>query len=210
MRFGILLLGILSLLSYTSLAQSVYHTGLQRPGFDEKIDPASVDTKLLSNAIFQATNEIRRQFDLDTLLPDPKLDSAASLHAAFLQNNSSLVHINNKVNALRTPAMRVRSTGADPSAVAENLARMSVYQLGKNGQFFVDEEGNKVDRQGNPLPVLTYRELAEKVTQGWLNSPGHREHLLGPFTHLGLAEMKMTTGKEILTELVFVQNFGKY
>ena len=209
MRWKSILLLTLCLQAFYGYSQASSSSGIYST-FDERIDPNQINTALLSQAIFRATNQIRREFELDTLMADASLDSAASIHANFLRKNTSLVHINNKVNALRTPALRVQSTGADPSVVAENLARMSIFRLGKNGQFFVDERGNKVDRQGNPLPVLTYRELAEKVTQGWLNSPGHRENLLGPFTHIGLAEMEMMTGKEILTELVFVQNFGKY
>lgn len=177
---------------------------------DHHIDPENIDLALLNRVILKETNRIRKDYDLDTLLPDALLDSAASIHALYLSRQSKLVHINTTAKDLRTPGNRIHSTGAEMSAVAENLARMSIFKLGKNGRFFVNENDEPTDENGKPLVTFTYLELAQKLSRGWLNSDGHRENLLGSYTHLGVAGRVMRTGSEILTELVFVQNFGKY
>lgn len=187
-----------------------YKEAIPTPSPNSHIDPRNIDLELLNKTIFSETNQIRRSFELDSLLPDDLLDSAASIHTRYLTTTSKLVHINSKTRELRTPGSRIASTGAEMSAVAENLARMSIFRLGKNGRFFVNDKGEPVDENGEPLVTFTYLELAQKLSQGWLNSDGHRENLLGPYTHLGVAARKMRTRDEILTELVFVQNFGKY
>lgn len=174
------------------------------------IKPDYIDYATLSTALLRATNRIRTEQKLDTLLPDKYLSQSAGIQAEYLSKQKELIHLNYSDSQLRTPAKRVASTGADMQAVAENLARMSIYRLGKNGRFFVDEVGNPIDGDGIILSTLTYWELATKVTEGWWQSKGHRENLLGAYTHLGLAETKMMSGNGILTELVFVQNFGKY
>ena len=206
------------LIRFTLLILICHASGLRGQGsqssyareVNSEIDPANINYNLLNTAIVKSTNDIRRSFELDTLVPDKFLTQAAEKHAEYLAQKSKLVHINARNPRLKTPAMRVKSTGANPTAVGENLARMSIYRLGKNGRFFVNDKGDAVDERGNPLRTLTYHELAQKVTQGWLASEGHRENLLGAYTHIGHAEREMQTGKEILTELVFVQNFGKY
>lgn len=176
----------------------------------ENIDASAIDQATLNEAILKATNRIRAKKGLNPLVLDKFLMAASEIHAQYLAEQKQLVHLNYSNKKLKTPAMRVASTGVEMVAVGENLARMSIYRLGKDGQFFVDEEGNSIDSDGNPLTTHTYEELATLVTEGWFNSKGHRENLLGDYTHLGLAESEMKTGKEILTELVFVQNFGKY
>jgi uncharacterized protein YkwD len=210
MRWLCCILLAFSIGSKTGLAQEALPPDSYSRLVGHTIDPENINTQVLNQAILRETNKIRRSFDLDTLLPDGHLDSAASIHAHYLSTNKKLVHVNSQNNSLKTPGKRISSTGVEMSAVAENLARMSIYRLGKNGRFFVDENGDAIDENGNPLTTLTYLEMAEKLSQGWLNSEGHRENLLGPYTHVGLAERKMRIGNEILTELVFVQNFGKY
>lgn len=177
---------------------------------NNRIDPSNIDWELLKKGIQHETNRIRMRFELDSLLPDNLLDSAASLHARYLSTHQKLGHINLEEPKLRTPYSRIRSTGTEIIAVAENLARTNIYKLGKNGRFFVDENGKIVDENGKPVVTLTYLELARELVQGWLNSDGHRDNLLGPYTHHGLAGRKMERGNKVLTEIVLVHNFGKY
>ena len=210
-----------SILSFIFLLAYVTNlpTGSQMMGVSESaqisvslqsIDPKDINYELLNHLILVETNKLRIQHQLQALQSDPHLQSAAGDHAEYLSTQKSLAHINSKNHKMKTPGMRVDRTGANFQSVGENLARMSIYKLGKNGQFFVDENGMLLDQNGSRLQTLTYQELAEKVTLGWYHSKGHRENLLGDYTHLGLAEREMKTGREILVELVFVQNFGKY
>ncbi len=202
----ILTLSLLTIYSLSAQESEIPYSKL----VDTAINPDSIDYETLNTALLRATNQYRLQHQLDSLSPDKHLAKAAGIQAEYLRHQKKLAHLNYRSNNLKTPAMRVTSTGVDMLAVGENLARMSIYRLGKNGQFFVDGNGVALDADGQPLATLTYKELAEQVTKGWYESKGHRENLLGDYTHIGMAERTMQTGNEFLIELVLVQNFGKY
>lgn len=197
------------LLSLT-LARGQYPDSVVHHELNQPIIPGNVDYGLLQTAIVLTTNQVRAERDYESLLPDSSLACAAALQAEYLSNERALIHQNRSDRKLKTPALRVTECGGMPSAVAENLARMTIFDTGKSGRFFVADNGSPVNEAGQPLPTLSYLELAEKIARGWLESEGHRRNLLGAFSHIGVAVKRMETGKEILPTLVFVQNFGKY
>jgi len=44
---------------------------------------------------------------------------------------------------------------------------------------------------------------AESVMEGWLNSPGHRDNIIGNFTHIGIAAIKNPQGVYYYTQLFY-------
>lgn len=44
---------------------------------------------------------------------------------------------------------------------------------------------------------------AEFFVEGWLDSPGHRKNIMGPFTHIGIAVVPDTAGRWVYAVTVF-------
>ena len=175
---------------------------------NQTIDIQNLDTELLEAAIFQASNEVRLQQKKDTFGPNDLLHKAARQHAVYLAKSKKVDHRNTRNKKLATPYKRVLAYGGDDfMGVAENLALISPVLLGKDNMYYI-KNGEPVDKQGNPLPVSTYAQFARKALEGWMNSKGHRENLMGPYTLLGCAISGISFNRDNVPQVTFVQNFG--
>ncbi len=126
-------------------------------------------------AIVTMTNDIRRRHGLPVLLEDEVCREAARRHSADMLNRHYFSHADPEGRTLkeRLPA---------------NLAARS---WGENIWT-----GNGYD----PRQVYS---LARKIMAGWMDSPGHRENILGPgYTHLGVGVM--AKNREIDATQVFI------
>ncbi|MDQ5980034.1 MAG: hypothetical protein QG602_3009 [Verrucomicrobiota bacterium] len=162
------------------------------PAVQERVDFGDFDTDLMAAAIFHATNRVRGQLGLAPFAHLPALDRAATQKATIGILQGKLTH-ENPLPLTATPADRVRASGVDYRAVAENIAQQSLLDLppgvtevgvrlrGGHNEFY------RVDNK-QPVQLQSYAAFADKVVRAWMNSPGHRANLVNPeFTSLGCA-----------------------
>lgn len=163
-----------------------------RPEVAERVVFEEFNQALMSAAIFHETNRVRRQLGLTPFAHEPKLDRAADLKAAIGVVQTELTH-DNPLPLTATPADRVRATGLRYRQVAENIARLGLFDLPPG----VTQVGVR-QRAGRPefyrldtkqaVQLRSYADFATAVVTSWMNSPGHRAHIVNPeLTALGCA-----------------------
>lgn len=137
---------------------------------------------LMSAAIFHETNRVRQRLGLPSFLHEPKLDTAADLKAAIGVLQSELTHENPLPNTA-TPADRVRSVGLRYRQVSENIARLGLFDVPPGiSQVGVRQRGGRPEfyrlDTKQAVQLRTYSDFAEAVVASWMNSPGHRAHIV--------------------------------
>lgn len=181
----------------------------QLPAVQETINASSPNYELLSAAIFHATNQARKAEGLSALSHEKPLTQAANLHAENMRKERFFAHKDPGNKRLRTPKLRIEKYSSDFRAFGENIARFAVYKLDEKGTFFVTPKGELVDENNEALKAETYSKLARKIVEGWMNSPGHRENLLGNYNSLGIGLSRIfSENKNHIPEILITQNFG--
>ncbi|WP_338867931.1 CAP domain-containing protein [Spirosoma sp. SC4-14] len=150
------------------------------------------DTLLLDAALFQATNEARRQAGLPVLLYDFSLYRSASLHAESMIDKQFYGHENFYSLADRTAFNRIQKQTRRFNWTAENIGQ---YQTIDTPEWFGVRRNKRtgqyeyLNSQTKELyQPYTYAAFARYAVQQWLHSPHHRANLLNPmFTHVGCA-----------------------
>lgn len=164
----------------------------KRPEAQARVDFARFDAALMNAAIFHETNRVRRQLGLAPLRHLPKLDQAADLKAVVGVVQGELTH-DNPLPRTATPAARVVAVGLDYRQVAENIARLGLFDLPPGvTQVGVRQRGGRTEfyrlDTKRPVELRTYAGFAEAAVRSWMNSPGHRANIVNPdFTALGTA-----------------------
>lgn len=178
------------------------------PAVHQTIDLKSPDTKLLEAAIFQASNEVRKNKRKATYQHSEILQQAAAMHGEYLYDTGKVDHRNTRERKYQTPIKRISAAGGDDfMKVAENLARITPLKMGSDNTYFI-KNGEAVDQSGNQLPVMTYAEFAHKALNGWMNSEGHRHNLMADYDYLGCGVSEVKFNRDGIAEIVLVQNFG--
>lgn len=141
-------------------------TGEPRPPgalADDPIDASNPDYALLSEVIFAETNAQRVAQGLPALQPCEPCTRAAQQHGDDMVALNFFSHTHPDP-ALASPGQRLVAAGLTGySGWAENIADY-------------------------PIGQRTYRQFAQAVVDGWMNSSGHRANILSPqMTHLGAA-----------------------
>lgn len=180
-----------------------------REDVNRRIDPENFDKELMNAAIFYATNAARIDRKKEVFTFHPILLNAASGHSADMLNFNFFSHINSREKEKQTPMTRIERLGGNFHATAENLARVGMLELEEGENYFLNEEGKKVDKKGNPLKYHTYASLARKVVYGWMHSKDHRKNILGDYSFLGCGVADIRFSKDGFPELIITQNFGK-
>ncbi len=179
------------------------------PEVNQPIELDKLNTDLLEAAIFYASNEVRAQEGLERYTFDSKLNKAARFHSENMKKYKFVGHVFRKKRVYRTPFDRIKAFGGNEfNKAAENVARINVYRLGKNGEFAITSEKKLVDANGKPLKARTYAELARYTLEKWMNSPGHRKNLLDDYGYLGCGISAIAYTKEGLPEIYLTQNFA--
>jgi uncharacterized protein YkwD len=112
--------------------------------------PQRPDIETVESLVIQATNAFRAGESLSRLERNSKLDKAARSFAEHLANGGAFSHESGGT----TPEIRVFQAGYQACVIAENLAR-HYSSAGFNT-----------------------KELADKLVQGWKDSPPHRKNML--------------------------------
>lgn len=109
--------------------------------------------------VLRLTNQARAQYGLAPLQAHHALESAAAGHTQEMLDLGYFSH-NSPTPGKSQPDQRVRSAGASPRMVSENIFQCEGYDA---------------------------QEVAQLAIDNWLESPGHRQNLLDPrATHLGI------------------------
>ena len=149
-----------------------------------RVDFARFDPALMSAAIFHETNRVRQRLGLAAFRHLPKLDDAADLKAAIGVLQDGLRH-DNPLPHTAEPADRVRAVGLDYRRVAENIARLGLFDLPAGStQVAVRQRAGRTEYihpdTKRPVENQTYAAFAEAVVRSWMNSPGHRANIVNP------------------------------
>jgi uncharacterized protein YkwD len=154
-----------------------------QPELNRPVAVDSLDRDLLAAAIFHETNRVRLLERLPALPALAKLNAAAEIqsHVGIVSRPPS--HTNPFAD-ISDPFNRVSYVGLKPYYVSENIALVSIYNVGGGSEFGVARLRGKntfVDlKTGQELQVHTYDSYARMVVRAWLDSPGHRKNLLDP------------------------------
>jgi hypothetical protein len=114
--------------------------------------PTLPDLQKSEIVIIEMTNDYRAKNHLQAVKGDAKLTNAARAFAAHIARTGTFTHDADG----RQPADRARNAGYQYCYIAENLA------LNQSSVGFET------------------RDLARRMVEGWINSPGHRSNMLAP------------------------------
>jgi len=131
------------------------HTNFRsNPLFHQTFSTSDPDYLLLNAAVFFMTNEQRTKHGVSTLPHHKLLEVAAYNHSMKMATTGFFSH-RNSVDASRASTEdRGRLAGIANPKIAENIA------------YNYPNDGN------------TYLQVAEKLINQWMNSPGHRSNIL--------------------------------
>jgi len=137
----------------------------------------AVDVASASEMIIEKTNEFRKENNLPALETNAALARTAKAFAQFMAENEKYGHHADG----QTPAERAKSAGYAYCIVRENIAYRT-----------------------DPTE-LDAAKLSECFTQGWIDSPGHRENMLADFITQTAVAIATTDGRTFYA----VQLFGR-
>jgi uncharacterized protein YkwD len=182
----------------------------RQPALDERIEVARFDRKLMAQAIFHETNQVRQKLGLPVFRSLPKLDEAADLEAAVGRVYQPPSHTN-PFPMIGTPMERVKFVGLKPGQVAENIALLPIHDIGLNVSVGVTVRAGRRQfvhpETHEELKPSTYRKFAATVVQGWMNSPPHRANIVSPALHYLGCSAQPTTSLLGVEQLFCVQVF---
>ena len=137
----------------------------------EIIQIGSIDFELLDYLVFNGINGIREQKGFAPLKISGVLIAAARNQNQYQIKINKLSH-HQTGQDLKSAALRVKYYGGDYRSIGENV------------QF----QGFTIRTQGGIVDIITptYIAAADKIVQGWVNSPGHYQNIINPdFTYVG-------------------------
>jgi uncharacterized protein YkwD len=153
-----------------------------RAAIDRTMSWDTFDDSAMAAAIFAETNRVREAHGLKPLRAYPRLQGAAELQSFTIALTGVASHGNPFAGRAR-PFDRVVAQGLRPDLVLENVAS-SLARVPPSGgavRIKVLDDGTRIRRDdltGEELPWRSYREVAVRIVQQWMDSPGHRVNIL--------------------------------
>jgi uncharacterized protein YkwD len=120
----------------------------------------SLDVQLLAALTLDYVNLYRAHYDLPRLNLEQRAVWAAQWMASYQATRSTVTHVASDVPSMRIFPLRYRACGGD--SYARGVENAGWYRL-----FETDSSRN-----------LTYDEMARRIVDGWINSPGHHKNLI--------------------------------
>jgi uncharacterized protein YkwD len=151
------------------------------PAHQRPIEAGGIDQWLLSEAVLREVNEVRCDRGLAPLAYDEAVTRAAAYHSGDMVTRGFFGH-ESPVSGRATPSDRLDQVGAAHTRAAENLARTSIFAF-DGRTFYIRDQDDCVfslTPEGPPIPRRTYASAAERLVEGWMDSPGHRRNILDP------------------------------
>ncbi len=138
------------------------------PSLRSKVDPLSLEEAANEVAMLEELNRIRQKNGLRSLQTDPKMDAVARRHSQEMDALNYFAH-ESPVEKNETLRKRLAGGGVQYTSASENLAKFP-YKLGSNVVIAGTNERTAQD------PI----ELAQDMMVGYMESPGHKAHILDP------------------------------
>lgn len=174
-----------------------------------QIQSSYFEYDLFNLEIFNATNQERIKHGCQPFQYSSVLTNSSTLHCNEMGRSVFFDHINPYKTNLKTPLDRVLLSGGKFNLVGENIADYptiindKIYTVG----FF----GINMLNVSKAVQVHSYKTLAIRVVEGWMNSPGHRANILNKqFSFIGCGcalHLKKTKGISF-DYVLCTQNFG--
>ncbi len=137
------------------------------------------DVPAVEQAVIEMTNAYRRKNSLSEVRANPELTRTARAYAAFLAKTNAFSHTADN----RDVGARAKASGYEWCSIGENLAM-------------------NLDSRG-----FETRALARQTVEGWINSPPHKENLLGSsYTEIGVG---VVAAPDKNPKYITVQVFGR-
>jgi len=160
---------------------------LQGNAYDRRINSGSINQDLFNRAVLYYTNKIRCRRGLPLLDSTRDVLGAANTQARNMARTRTYSHDLN-VSGARNLRERMRAQSRNFRAAGENIAKNFVYVL--NGRPYIPSANCAFRYLSNrqPVPVHTYRSLAEELVSSWEASRGHLVNILNRrYTRMGAA-----------------------
>lgn len=200
-------------LSWNDLCYTQYNhlsfANLERA--NEQIDFTNIDYPLLNAALFYETNRVRERHGLKPGKHSGALEKGASGHSIEMVKRGFFSHIG-KTKGRKTLRERLDAVGIRGGMIAENIAisfginyesGRPVYKPSQNGGFF------SYDYKGKPINSFTYLELAARVLDQWMKSPGHRANIMLGLEYIGCGAFLIPIKKQDdFPKFKITQNFS--
>jgi len=194
---------------YSTSSMKFFETGLA----NDTAKLESLNMELLQAAIFHATNLERpkkRQFKYGK-----NLEKGASFHSTEMETKGFFSHINRKNKKYKTPFHRAEKFNAKYIIVGENILEEIALDYKDNSVYDSEIENGRYvfyhHNNGEIVRELTYKEIAVKMVDSWMKSPGHKANIMNKeYTHLGVgvAIKKNPYATDDLPTVLATQLFG--
>ncbi len=145
--------------------------------YDRQVNGQSIDQATFNAAVLHYTNNIRCQRGLRPFTTQQDVLGAATTHARNMASTQTYAH-NLNIRRARNLRERLQAQNSRFRAAAENISKTFVYYL--NGRGFIQSGpcNFRYTATNQPIPVHTYRTLAEELVTSWYNSPAHRQNIV--------------------------------
>lgn len=168
-----------------TLGSAACNAALTGSQYDRQVNAGRIDQALMNNAILHYTNQIRCRRGLRAFTTSQDVFGAASIHAKNMASTRTYAHELN-IRRQRNLRERLQTQNASFRRAAENIAKTFVYSLNGRGYIASGSCTFRYTANNQPIPIHTYRTLAQELVESWDNSPGHRENIRSRrFTRMG-------------------------
>ncbi len=168
-------------------AQAACPAPLQGAAFDRQIIRGAENQALFNSAVLYYTNVIRCAYNLPLFSTTQDVAAAAGTHAGNMTRTRTYGHDLN-VRGARNLRERMRAQTRDFRAAGENIAKTFVYVL--NGRPYIPANNcafRYLDTR-QPVPIHTYRSLAQELVNSWKASSGHLANIVNRrYSRMGAA-----------------------
>jgi uncharacterized protein YkwD len=168
-------------------AQSACPAPLQGSAYDRQINSGAIDQNLFNRAVLYYTNKIRCRRGLPLFDSTPDVIGAANTQARNMARTRTYSHEVNVAGA-RNLRERMRAQTRNFRAAGENIAKNFVYVL--NGRPYIPADNCAFRYLSNrqPVPIHTYRSLAQELVGSWESSRAHLVNITNRrYTSMGAA-----------------------
>lgn len=160
---------------------------LSGSGYDRRINSGSINQDLFNRAVLYYTNKIRCDRGLPLFSSTRDVLGAANTQARNMTRTRTYSHDIN-VSGARNLRERMRAQSRDFRTAGENIAKNFVYVL--NGRPYLPADNCAFRYVSNraPVPIHTYRSLAQELVRSWETSRGHLANIVNRrYTRMGAA-----------------------
>ncbi len=168
-------------------AQAACPAPLQGSAYDRQINSGSINQELFNRAVLYYTNKIRCRRGLPLFDSTRDVIGAANTQARNMTRTRTYSH-NLNVAGAQDLRQRMRAQTRNFRSAGENIAKNFVYVL--NGRPYIPADNCAFRYLANrqPVPVHTYRSLAQELVTSWETSRDHLVNILNRrYTRMGAA-----------------------